>query len=97
MAGPTGGYLVGFIFMALIAGFLWTDFREKECCRQQEWFWERGGLPVRDCMALRSGQSCPLAAGLVSRVIPYVPGDLIKIAAALAVGPVLRKAVRRAA
>ena len=36
-------------------------------------------------------------AGLAAGVIPYVPGDLIKIAAALAVGPVLRKAVRRAA
>ncbi len=33
LAGPTGGYLVGFIFMALIAGFLWTGFRVTESCR----------------------------------------------------------------
>ena len=36
-------------------------------------------------------------AGLAAGVIPYIPGDLIKIVAALAVGPALRQAVRRAA
>ena len=38
-----------------------------------------------------------LWGGLMAGVIPYLPGDAVKIAAAILVGPVLKKAVRRAA
>ena len=56
------------------------------CLCAQDRYFDSGSDPYRE-----------VDAGLAAGVIPYVPGDLIKIAAALAVGPVLRKAVRRAA
>ena len=97
LAGPTGGYLVGFIFMALIAGFFVDRFQGNRVMQAV-------GMILGTVVAYIFGTAwlCVQAnlsfgAGLAAGVIPYVPGDLIKIAAALVVGPVLRKAVRRAA
>ena len=91
------GYLVGFIFMALIAGFFVDRFQGNRVMQAV-------GMILGTVVAYIFGTAwlCVQAnlsfgAGLAAGVIPYVPGDLIKIAAALVVGPVLRKAVRRAA
>ena len=36
------------------------------------------------------------AAGLAAGVIPYIPGDLVKIAVAMIVGTALRAALKKA-
>lgn len=80
LAGPTGGFIVGYIAAAFIVGFL--------CCR--------GGSIVRTVLALIAALTACYALGtlwfilstgtnvstaLVSCVIPFLPGDAIKIAA----------------
>ena len=97
VAGPTGGYLVGFVFLTVIAGFFVDRFQGNRVMQAV-------GMILGTVVAYIFGTAwlCVQAnlsfgAGLAAGVIPYVPGDLIKIAAALVVGPVLRKAVRRAA
>ena len=93
-AGPTGGYLIGFLFLTVIGGLVAGHFH-----------WRRGacvaglvlGMAVTYafgtawlCMQLGLG----ITEGLFIGVIPYLPGDAVKIALAVAFGPVLKKRVR---
>ena len=98
LAGPTGGYLIGFIFTVLICGI----------------FVERGGgiwylsllgmiLGTAVAYALETAWFCissgtALLPALELCVFPFLIGDFIKMALALAAGPVisarLKKAVR---
>ena len=95
LAGPTGGYLVGFIFMALIAGWVMDRFPGKYVLHAV-------GMAVGTavCYAfgtvwLASQLGIDFIAGLGVGVIPYLPGDAVKILFALAVGPKLRKEIKR--
>ena len=93
LAGPTGGYLIGFIFIALIAGFFIDRFPKKyylhfigmvlgtAVCYLFGTLWL--------CYQLKLG----FVAGLWAGVIPYLPGDAAKIIISLILGPVLRTAV----
>jgi biotin transport system substrate-specific component len=81
LTGPTGGYLLGFVVAAYVAG----------------WLAERsGGHWLRLLGALLAGQACIYACGLLwlSRFLPpaqlplaglypFLPGDLFKLVAAL--------------
>lgn len=94
LLGPTGGYILGYLFYALIAGL--------SIPRLQERFWGRcvlllGGTAV--CYGLgtawfmqTSGRT--LAESLTLCVIPFLPGDAAKIALAAFLTPRLRKAMR---
>jgi biotin transport system substrate-specific component len=86
MAGPTGGYLAGFVLGAWLCGAL------------AERGWDRRPIPTIASMAL--GNALILAPGLLwlarfvgwSRVLalglfPFLPGDLVKIALAAVVLP----------
>ena len=94
LAGPTGGYLIGYLFLAIVGG-LFVD-REK-------------GRP-RDALGLLLGNACMYALGtiwlslqtglgawaaLLAGVIPYLPLDAIKFFAALAAGPKVRRTLRK--
>jgi len=94
-AGPTGGYLIGFFFMVLIAGYFIDKYHAKKgpsiagmvlgalVCNLVGTVWLSHQLGIS------------FLAGLGSGVIPYLPGDLVKIIAASFLGPELRKAVNR--
>ena len=93
--GRTGGYAIGYLAAALITGAL--------AARRQTF--------LRFCLAMAAGCAGCYALGtvwfmavsgiglwqsLTLCVLPFLPGDAVKIAAAILVGPVLKKAVRRA-
>lgn len=93
-AGPTGGYLIGFIFLTVIGGLFAEHFH-----------WKRSACTVGMVLgmavtyAFGTAWLClqlnlSLTAGLFTGVIPYLPGDAVKIALAVAFGPVLKKRVR---
>lgn len=95
LAGPTGGYLIGFIFLTLIAGFLMKLFPGNKVM-------EAVGMIVGTavCYAFGTAWLCiqahmSAAAGLAAGVIPYIPGDLIKIVIAMIVGTALRAALKK--
>ena len=95
LAGPTGGYLIGFLFVALIQGFLMEHFPWK---RPADIAGMVSGLAV--CYAfgtlwLAWQMHLTPAAALGIGVIPYLPGDAVKIILAAAVGPKLRGRVRK--
>lgn len=95
VAGPTGGYMIGFFFMALIAGFFIDRWPGKKAIAAAGM---AAGMLV--CylfgtvwLAWQLGVS--FVSGLGIGVLPYLPGDAAKIIMALILGPILRKAVRR--
>jgi biotin transport system substrate-specific component len=94
LLGPTGGYIVGYLFYALLAGL--------NLPRLQERFWGRCVLLLLGtavCYGLGtvwfvhiSGRT--LAESLSLCVVPFLPGDAAKIALAAFLTPRLRKALK---
>lgn len=95
LLGPTGGYLVGYLPMALLAGVVieHTNRRTLQMLGMiggtalcylmgTAWFCWQGGYTVGAAMGL-----C---------VTPFIPFDLLKMLFALCVGPVLRKRLKEA-
>lgn len=96
LLGPTGGYLIGFLFMSIISG-LFIDKWEKNLALcilgmilgtavcylfGTLWLGYQAGLTFEKA----------LAAG----VIPFIPGDLAKILISALIGPQIRKTLRKA-
>ena len=95
LAGPTGGYLAGFVLLALIQGFVLERIPGKKYAAVPGMI-----IGMAVCYALgttwlawQTGQS--FAAALTIGVLPYLPGDAVKIIIAAITGPKLRAAVRR--
>lgn len=86
MAGPTGGYLIGYIFIALIAGIIIEKYQSSVVlcvlglvlgtavlyAFGTAWF----------CLSTGSG----IGAALALCVFPFIIGDCIKMAAAVLIG-----------
>lgn len=94
--GPTGGYLIGFIFIAIISGIFIEKFIGKI------YMYAIGmvlGLTVTYTLGtawLAYQLGLTFKAALFMGVIPYLPGDAVKIIVAIIVGPILRKHINRA-
>lgn len=95
LAGPTGGYLIGYIFMTWLAGV----FIDKAGNRKiSEFAGMAAGTGV--CYLFGTVWLCyqtqmGFYAGFMAGVIPYIAGDLVKIVAAISIGSTVRKAVRK--
>ncbi|NMM64945.1 biotin transporter BioY [Clostridium sp. P21] len=94
--GPTGGYIIGFFFMALIAGFFIDTFFNK-------WYLCFIGMVVGTAVCYAFGTvwlsyqaHLSLGSALAAGVIPFIPGDLIKILIATLIGPQIRKPLIKA-
>ena len=88
--GPTGGYLIGFIPMASIAGIVIDKF-------SQRWLQILGMIVgTAICYAFGTAWFCiqagyTVSAALAVCVIPFIPADLIKMVIAMIIGPEIRK------
>lgn len=91
LLGPTGGYIMGYLFLSLILGLFAERFKNK---------------PIPSIIGALLGTICLYAFGTVwmmlqleislttalwTGVLPYIPADLIKIIAAILMGNRLRK------
>ncbi|NLK72941.1 MAG: biotin transporter BioY [Clostridiales bacterium] len=96
LLGPTGGYLIGFILMALIAGFFIDKYFDKiYLCF--------AGMVLGDIVCYIVGTAwlayqanMSLSAALAVGVIPFIPGDLVKILISAWIGPKIRKRLIKA-
>lgn len=95
LAGPTGGYLVGFIFMALIGGWAIDHFPGKYALHVIGLALGTAVCYIFGTVWLSGQLGMTFVAGLGVGVIPYLPGDAAKILFALIIGPRLRKEVQR--
>lgn len=99
--GATGGYLIGFVFMALISGWV-IDHTEKRYAHLL-------GMIAGDALCYlfgtiwfvkvysgADGSGMSFAAALAICVYPFLLGDLIKMVISLVIGPALRGQLRKA-
>lgn len=95
LLGPTGGYIIGFLFVALLSGLFIDKFKNRPMsivgmvlgtavCYFFGTVW----------LAYQAGMT--FEAALWAGVIPFIPADAVKIVIAILVGPQLRKALRLA-
>ena len=96
VAGPTGGYIVGFIFLALIGGFFVDHFRGK-------YLWTILGLVLGMAVTYGFGTAwfvfqmkCTLWYALMACVFPFAVIDVIKIVVATLVGATIRRQLVKA-
>ena len=94
LVGPTGGYIIGMIFTAAIAGIVIE--------KSQNRFFQFAAMTVGTavCYVFGTAWFCLVmestaAAALSICVIPFIPGDLAKIILALILGPQMRKTLRK--
>lgn len=91
LVGPTGGYLVGFILMAIISGYFIEVFPGKLHMYVMgmllgtvvNYIFGTSWFIMQTHMALR--------AALAACVFPFLIGDAIKVAIATVIGPMIRK------
>ena len=88
--GPTGGYLIGFIPMAIICGFAFEKFSNRGM--------QIVGLAIGTIVAYIFGTAwlaieahLTFYQALLAGVIPYIPGDLVKIILVVLAGPIVKK------
>ena len=94
--GPTGGYLVGFLPLSPAAGAIF-EYMEKPVLRiallaAATLFLLY--LPGTAWLAFQAGLT--FSQALFMGVIPYIPGDILKIILAVVLGPVLSRSLHRA-
>lgn len=95
LAGPTGGYLVGYFFLTAIAGWGMSRFRAKSL----QFLCIAGGMLVSygvgtAWFCVLTGQSVAAAVGFC--VLPFLPLDFIKIITAMYMGPIICKRLKQA-
>ena len=95
LAGATGGYIVGFIPMAVIAGLVIDRYRNRGL--------QLAGMIVGTavCYAFGTAWYCligniPPAAALGACVLPFIPFDFGKMVLAMAAGPMIRSRLEQA-
>ena len=96
LAGPTGGYLIGFIFLAIISGYCIERFEGKV-------YMYVAGMILGTAIAYALGtiwfmyqMKVSLVGALSSCVLPFLVGDGIKIIIATVVGPILKSSLKKA-
>ena len=95
LAGPTGGYLIGFIFLALIMGFALDHFDRKLVPTIIGMIIGMAVCYAFGTVWLAKLLSLSFKEGLMMGVIPYLPGDAAKIIIAAIVDPKLYGATQK--
>lgn len=96
LAGPTGGYLIGFLFMAYFSGLVVEKVKSK-------FIYSVLGLIGATAVTYLFGTvwftyqaGCTMIYALSVCVFPFIAGDLIKIVLAAAICPLIKKQMTRA-
>lgn len=95
LAGPTGGYIIGFLPMAVIAGLV-IDHTHNRLLQLLGMI-----LGTAVCYALGTAWFCfsthtGVMAALWMCVIPFIVGDLVKMVLAMTMGPMIRERLEKA-
>lgn len=102
IAGPTGGYLIGFVLAAILTGWLAQRSWDRKIIGAGVAFLAGTvviyavGLPWLSVALGQLGYPNDLGATLTAGLFPFVPGDILKAVVAGAILPVTWKIVSRA-
>ena len=90
LAGPTGGYLIGYLFFVLVSGILILTFPQKKAWCAIGFIIGLVTLYAFGSIWMSLQMNTSFAKSLLIGVIPYLPGDIMKILLAVFLGPVFR-------
>lgn len=96
LLGPTGGYIIGYIFMALIYGFFADRFSGRIVPLIIGLLLGNAACYLFGTIWYAYQASLPFSAAFAGAVLPFIPGDLVKMVVALTVGFQVRKRLHRA-
>lgn len=96
LVGPTGGYLVGYLLMTLIAGFLMQKGSRKLIVTIPAFILGTAVLYFFGTAWFVLMMHCEIGYALSVCVVPFVPFDLVKIVLAAGFGKILRDALVKA-
>lgn len=94
--GPTGGYIVGYLFMALICGFFIDRWSNKLIPSILGMILGTAVMYFFGSVWLAYQASYTLPQAFMAGVIPYIPGDLVKLILAMTLGRQVRRRLQRA-
>lgn len=90
LAGPTGGYLIGFILMAAISGFFIDRWYNKPLISFFGMWIGKIFSSAFGTLWLAYSAHLTFTAALISGVVPFLLGDFIKTVAVAIIGPIVR-------
>ncbi|MCP1102476.1 biotin transport system substrate-specific component [Aequitasia blattaphilus] len=90
LAGPTGGYLIGYLFICIIAGYA-VEKKLNLVLIFISMVISTAILYTFGTLWLSHQLGITFLAGLPIGVLPYIPLDIIKIVIAMIIGPVIQK------
>ena len=93
--GPTGGYLIGFILLIIIAGILIPKCRENKAAEGFSFVLGTLAVYLLGTLWLSYSAGMDLKAALFAGVIPFLPGDAAKIILAVIFAPILVKRLEK--
>lgn len=90
IAGPTGGYLLGYLFLIIVAGILIEHRSNNRIICAIALMLGTTLCYLFGTLWLKYQMSLTFPAALATGVLPYISGDLLKIVIAITVGPALK-------
>lgn len=96
LLGPTGGYLIGFIAMALIAGIFIDKFLSRRIICLFGMILGTAAAYAFGTAWLAYQAHMDIGAAIWAGVIPFIPGDFVKMLLAVSAGPQIRRQLVRA-
>ncbi len=96
LLGPTGGYIIGYIFLALIYGFTVEHWKNRLGMNIVGAIAGTLVLYLFGTLWLGFQLNLSFVSALWAGVIPYIPGDIVKLAAAMSLGMLLRRRLTKA-
>lgn len=96
LLGPTGGYILGYLFLAVISGYIVDRWRSNRI-----FCFVGFALGTLFCYMfgtiwLAFQASISFSQALAAAVLPFIPGDLIKLILAMLLGAQVRKRLAKA-
>ena len=96
LLGPTGGYIVGYLFLALICGFFLDKFPDVFPLHIAGFVLGTMVFYLFGTLWLQFQMNLTFPAALMAGVVPYIPGDTLKMILAIALGRLLKKRLKKA-
>lgn len=90
LLGPTGGYILGYLPLALISGLVIDRFPRNRLMQLVGMVLATAVLYVLGTIWFCFAMDSTLAPALTACVIPFLPGDMAKILVSLGAGPILK-------
>lgn len=94
--GPTGGYIIAFIFTALITGFFVDRYSENILLHILGMSLGMIVLYFFGSLWLSWQAKMTMWQALMAGAVPYIPADIVKIILAALIGPQLRRQLKKA-